>query len=80
MEARIAANLPQVAGGTGGEARLAGGLPEALQQGFSTAVGQALLLPAAAILVGVAAAAFFAPPHAPSPVNAEPTAGLVRRR
>jgi EmrB/QacA subfamily drug resistance transporter len=81
MEARIAANLPQAAGGmNAGEARLAGGLPEALQQGFSTAMGQALLLPAAAILVGVAAAALFAPPHAPSPVNAEPTAGLVRRR
>ena len=37
-------------------------LPEALQAGFSTAMGQSLLLPAAVALLGALAVAFFAAP------------------
>ena len=39
-----------------------GALPEALQEGFSTAMGQSILLPAAVILLGAAVALFFAKP------------------
>ncbi len=40
----------------------AGALPDALHEGFSTAMGQSILLPAAVILLGAAAALFFAKP------------------
>ena len=39
-------------------------LPEALHEGFSTAMGQSILLPAAVILLGAAVALFFAKPKA----------------
>jgi hypothetical protein len=39
-----------------------GTLPEALHEGFSTAMGQSILLPAAVILLGAAVALFFAKP------------------
>ena len=39
-----------------------GALPEALHEGFSTAMGQSILLPAAVILLGAAVALFFAKP------------------
>lgn len=39
-----------------------GTLPEALHDGFSTAMGQSILLPAAVILLGAAVALFFAKP------------------
>lgn len=65
IQARLAAELP--AGGPGGGAgegmALSGGLPEALQGGFSTAMGQSILLPAGVILVGAAVALFFAKPQ-----------------
>jgi hypothetical protein len=38
-------------------------LPDALHEGFSTAMGQSILLPAAVILLGAAAALFFAKPQ-----------------
>ncbi|MFJ6345072.1 DHA2 family efflux MFS transporter permease subunit [Pseudarthrobacter oxydans] len=65
IQARLAAELP--AGGPGGGAgegmALSGGLPEALHSGFSTAMGQSILLPAGVILVGAAVALFFAKPQ-----------------
>ena len=41
-----------------------GSLPPALHEGFSTAMGQSILLPAAVILLGTAVALFFAKPKA----------------
>jgi len=74
MQARLAAELP-AAGGSGqpggpgepavtGEEGLSfgGQLPEALHAGFSTAMGQSILLPAAVILFGAGVALFFARP------------------
>ncbi|MET3719094.1 MULTISPECIES: DHA2 family efflux MFS transporter permease subunit [unclassified Arthrobacter] len=61
IQARLAAELP--AGGSGGGAKeFSGRLPDALHEGFSTAMGQSILLPAAVILVGAAVALFFAKP------------------
>lgn len=63
IQSRLAAELP--AGGPGGESmEFSGRLPEALHEGFSTAMGQSILLPAAVILVGAAVALFFAKPKA----------------
>ena len=70
--ARLAAELPAAgaqgepgAGGPAGEAISFGGLlPEALHQGFSTAMGQSIMLPAAVIVLGAAVALFFARPNA----------------
>jgi EmrB/QacA subfamily drug resistance transporter len=65
IQARLAAELPAAPGGSG-EARpmsFAGALPDALHEGFSTAMGQSILLPAAVILIGAAAALFFAKPQ-----------------
>ncbi|MBT2514450.1 DHA2 family efflux MFS transporter permease subunit [Arthrobacter sp. ISL-30] len=66
IQARLAAELPALAG-TGaafGDAGLAGALPEQLHAGFSSAMGQSVLLPAAVILLGIAAALLFAKPKA----------------
>jgi EmrB/QacA subfamily drug resistance transporter len=63
IQARLAANLP--GSGAGGSAE--GGVskvPEFLHAGFSTAMGQALILPAAVLLAGlVAVMAFVTPRH-----------------
>jgi hypothetical protein len=40
-----------------------GALPPALHDGFSTAMGQSILLPAAVVLIGTAVALFFAKPQ-----------------
>ncbi len=61
IQARLAAELP--AGGPGEGLALSGGLPEALHGGFSTAMGQSMLLPAGVILAGAAVALFFAKPQ-----------------
>ncbi|PNI10374.1 MFS transporter [Arthrobacter sp. AFG7.2] len=65
IQARLAAELP--AGGPGGPAgegmALSGNLSEALHSGFSTAMGQSILLPAGVVLVGAAVALFFARPQ-----------------
>ena len=59
MQARISAELPGVSEAqTGGQ----GALPAALHAGFSLAMAQALLLPAAVVLVGALAALFFTRP------------------
>ena len=65
IQARLAAELPAPPGGSGeiGAVSFAGALPDALQEGFSTAMGQSILLPAAVILLGAAAALFFAKPQ-----------------
>lgn len=63
IQARLAAELP--AGGPGTDnMEFSGRLPESLHEGFSTAMGQSILLPAAVILVGAAVALFFAKPKA----------------
>ncbi|WP_395398375.1 MFS transporter [Arthrobacter sp. UC242_113] len=68
MQARLAAELPAAPGGATGGAGEAGGfggqLPPALHEGFSTAMGQSIMLPAAVIVLGAAVALFFARPKA----------------
>jgi EmrB/QacA subfamily drug resistance transporter len=64
MENRIAAHLPQMAGQSaqGGEAAAGSSqLPDMLRDGYTTAMGESILLPAAAVLVGAVVAAFFRP-------------------
>ncbi|HET9348640.1 MAG TPA: DHA2 family efflux MFS transporter permease subunit [Arthrobacter sp.] len=65
IQARLAAELPAAPGGAGeaGPMSFGGALPETLQEGFSTAMGQSMLLPAAVILLGAAVALFFAKPQ-----------------
>ena len=62
IQARLAAELPAAPGGSG-PTSFAGALPDALHEGFSTAMGQSILLPAGVILLGAAAALFFAKPQ-----------------
>ncbi|CAN7474307.1 DHA2 family efflux MFS transporter permease subunit [Arthrobacter sp. LjRoot14] len=64
IQSRLAAELPAAPDGSGGASSMAfgGTLPEALHDGFSTAMGQSILLPAAVILLGAAVALFFAKP------------------
>ncbi|HEY9294350.1 MAG TPA: DHA2 family efflux MFS transporter permease subunit [Microlunatus sp.] len=64
MEARLAANLPGMGGGASSGMAFNGTLPVPLREGFATAMAQAVLLPAAVILVGFVASLFFeAPKH-----------------
>ncbi|NUU30322.1 DHA2 family efflux MFS transporter permease subunit [Arthrobacter sp. C9C5] len=65
IQARLAAELPAAPGASGKSSPMAfgGKLPEALHEGFSTAMGQSILLPAAVILLGAAVALFFAKPQ-----------------
>ncbi|MGO4105269.1 DHA2 family efflux MFS transporter permease subunit [Leifsonia sp. YAF41] len=63
MQARLIAELPAGAGAAAqGGAGGAGGLPEVLHEGFSTAMGQSLFLPAAVALIGAVAVLFFVKP------------------
>jgi EmrB/QacA subfamily drug resistance transporter len=64
IQARLAAELPAAPGASGEAAPMGFGdaLPEAFHEGFSTAMGQSILLPAAVILLGAAVALFFAKP------------------
>jgi len=84
MEARLAVELPAAAGGGGGSASAFGGeLPDALKQGFSAAMGQSLLLPAAAAVVGVVVVLFMVKPQphtwgAPAQSATENAAGAAR--
>lgn len=68
MQSRLAAELPAAPGGTSGSGGEAGGfggqLPPALHDGFATAMGQSIMLPAAVIVLGAAVALFFARPKA----------------
>jgi multidrug resistance protein len=65
INARLAAELPGLGGGLQEQAGTA--LPAAAQAGFTTAMSQSLLLPAAVIAVGVAIVACFAPPKVRTP-------------
>ncbi|CAM3251886.1 putative multidrug resistance protein EmrY [Arthrobacter ulcerisalmonis] len=82
IQSRLAAELPSNGSGeaAGGGMAMSGTLPEALQAGFSTAMAQSILLPAAVILVGAAVALFFAKPQ-PIPAwgaaTAEPASAKV---
>ncbi|WP_324642660.1 DHA2 family efflux MFS transporter permease subunit [Pseudarthrobacter sp. LT1] len=65
IQSRLAAELPSRGpGGPSGEGMGMGGgtLPEFLHAGFSTAMAQSILLPAAVVLVAAAVALFFAKP------------------
>ncbi|PFG30374.1 DHA2 family efflux MFS transporter permease subunit [Paramicrobacterium agarici] len=63
MQARLAAELPSSGDAPAGtEVGLATALPEFLHEGFSAAMGQAMLLPAALSLVGAVVTLFFAKP------------------
>jgi len=64
IQSRLAAELP-ARPGAGADASpmgFGGALPAELHEGFSTAMGQSILLPAAVILLGAAVALFFAKP------------------
>jgi EmrB/QacA subfamily drug resistance transporter len=65
MQSRLVAELPAAPSGTPGSGEaggFSGQLPPALHDGFSTAMGQSILLPAAVIVLGAAVAVFFAKP------------------
>ncbi|SDS13295.1 DHA2 family efflux MFS transporter permease subunit [Microlunatus soli] len=64
MESRLAANLPAMPGGAAPTEAGAGDLPPQLLDGFSTAMGQSLMLPAIVIGVGFLVVLFLeAPKH-----------------
>ena len=65
IQARLAAELPGSgpSGASGEGVALSGTLPVVLHGGFSTAMGQSILLPAAVVLLGAAVALFFAKPQ-----------------
>jgi len=65
IQSRLAAELPVASGASGTTSPMAfgGTLPEALREGFSTAMSQSILLPASVILLGAAVALFFAKPQ-----------------
>ncbi len=69
ISARLAVEMP--AGAAGGASGASGPLPEFLQAGFSTAMAQSTLLPAAAVLLGAAVAVFFAKPRDVSEIYAD---------
>lgn len=79
MESRLAANLPAMPAGAGMSAEGAGGkLPEALHQGFSDSMAQALMLPAAVLLIGLIAAILFAKPtHLDQPADVTAATGIA---
>ena len=60
MQMRLSAELP---GSTASEAQVGGVLPDALHEGFSAAMSQSLLLPAAIALLGAIIVLFFAKPQ-----------------
>ncbi|MBT2249654.1 DHA2 family efflux MFS transporter permease subunit [Arthrobacter sp. BHU FT2] len=64
IQSRLAAELPSggPAGSAGEGMAMGGTLPEILHAGFSTAMAQSILLPAAVVLAGAAVALFFAKP------------------
>ncbi|GAB3615710.1 MFS transporter [Okibacterium endophyticum] len=68
MQARLVAELPGTPiAGEPGEGGASGPLPEALQGGFSAAMGQSMFLPAVVSLLGLVAVLFFAKPKPVAP-------------
>ncbi|MDQ0663435.1 EmrB/QacA subfamily drug resistance transporter [Arthrobacter ulcerisalmonis] len=64
IQSRLAAELPSGPAASAGEGMGMGGtLPEFLHAGFSTAMAQSILLPAAVVLAGAAVVLFFAKPQ-----------------
>lgn len=63
IQARLVAELGAGAAGSTGAAEAAGRLPDILKAGFSDAMAQSLLLPAAMAVVGAVVVAFFAAPR-----------------
>jgi EmrB/QacA subfamily drug resistance transporter len=64
MQARLSAELPGIPGGaTSAESGGGQALPTALREGFSNAMAQSLLLPAAVLLIGLVAVLFFVRPQ-----------------
>ncbi|WP_439591285.1 DHA2 family efflux MFS transporter permease subunit [Microbacterium sp.] len=61
MQARLEANLPGAAD-AGGDFGSGGALPEVVVDGFSNAMAQAILLPAAVMLIGIIAVLFLRRP------------------
>ncbi|ETA08898.1 multidrug MFS transporter [Gordonia sp. CNJ-863] len=73
LQSRLAAELPGIDAGAAQDASGANQLPEFLREGFASAMGQSLFLPAAALLVGVVATFFFVrPAHQMPPAAAVP--------
>lgn len=69
IQSRLAAELPAVPGASGSnDMEFSGALPGFLHDGFSTAMSQSILLPAAVVVLGAAAAVFFTKPK-PVPHN-----------
>ncbi|KQV06915.1 DHA2 family efflux MFS transporter permease subunit [Leifsonia sp. Root112D2] len=63
IQARLTAELPKSPGGVSMDSFSSGGaLPAALHQGFTNAMAQSLLLPAAVAVIGAAIVVFFAKP------------------
>jgi EmrB/QacA subfamily drug resistance transporter len=62
MESRLVANLPGTASGAPAGEGFGGSLPPAIRQGFSDAMAQSLLLPAAVLVIGLVAALMFENP------------------
>ncbi|HET8600576.1 MAG TPA: DHA2 family efflux MFS transporter permease subunit [Segeticoccus sp.] len=85
MQSQIASHLPGLAGG-GAAQEQSGALPAALHEGFSAAMANSMLLPAAVLLLGLVAALVFERPRhlvgrsgaggpaAPAPETALPVA------
>ncbi|MCZ2402120.1 DHA2 family efflux MFS transporter permease subunit [Paenarthrobacter sp. Z7-10] len=64
IQSRLAADLPKIPGASGAAPTMefSGSLPAALHAGFSSAMGESILLPASVIVLGAAVALFFAKP------------------
>ncbi|HET6665736.1 MAG TPA: DHA2 family efflux MFS transporter permease subunit [Intrasporangium sp.] len=63
MEARLSTTLPGVPTDGGAISRSGGSMPPQIADGFSTAMAQSMLLPAAVLLLGVVAVIFFERPR-----------------
>jgi MFS family permease len=63
MEARLRTNLPGLPTGGAAMRRAGDSMPPAIKEGFASAMAEAMLLPAAVLLVGVFAALFFERPQ-----------------
>ncbi len=66
IQARLAANLPRLPGGAAAATSMTGTIPAQLAGPFSTAMGQAVLLPAGIALIGIVCALLLAKPHVPA--------------
>ncbi|EZP27566.1 MFS transporter [Microbacterium oleivorans] len=62
MQSRLEVNLPGAGGAASGDFGAGGGMPPAIAEGFSTAMGQSMLLPAAVIALGVVMVLFLRRP------------------